>query len=158
MDKLTQIATLAYQMVRNAPAAVEKKVMARAVGTMIFDIPTTRSGMVSVDLIDEYGYRPSISKCTLEHFHSRNESGYMIIDLVNDLQEIEVIVGYLRTATMVHLTTKEENIRLSAIQNHPATKDLSWEEQYGMAGIELVEDPGTMPIKMRNQLKKEGKI
>ena len=158
MDKLTQIATLSYNMVRNAPSAVEEKVMARAIGTMIFDIPTTRSGMVSVALIDEYGYRPSISKCTLEHFHSRNESGYTIINLVNNLCELEEVIAYLREATMVHLTTKDENIRLSSIQNHPMTKDLSWSEQYDLAGIELVEDPGTMPIKMRNQLKKDGKI
>jgi hypothetical protein len=56
----------------------------------------------------------------------------------------------------VHLTTREENGRLSAIQNHPTTKDLPWEEQYEMAGIELVPDPGPRPRSLTNQLKKDG--
>ena len=150
-QKLMEIATLAHI---TALAGVSTKVKARAIGTMIYDIPTKRSGLVSLALLDEYGYRPSVSKCTEEHFYSRNESGYTIIDMVTDGAHVGEVGEYLVDATTVHLTTKEENIRLSAIQNHPTTKDLDWEEQYAMAGIELVEDPGTMPIKMQNQLKK----
>ena len=151
-QKLMEIATLAHI---TASAGVSTKVKARAIGTMIYDIPTKRSGLVSAALLDEYGYRPSVSKCTEEHFYSRNESGYTIIDMVeNDNATIGDVGEYLVDATTVHLTTKEENTRLSTIQNHPTTKDLSWEEQYAMAGIELVEDPGTMPIRLRNQLRK----
>ena len=150
--KLMEIATLAHI---TAKAGVSTKVKARAIGTMIYDIPTKRSGMVSLALLDEYGYRPSVSKCTEEHFYSRNESGFTIIEMVEKHGGTIGDVGeYLVDATTVHLTTKAENIRLSAIQNHPTTKDLGWEEQYAMAGIELVEDPGTMPIKMQNQIKK----
>jgi hypothetical protein len=154
-QKLMEIATLAHI---TASAGVSTKVKARAIGTMIFDIPTKRSGLVSKALLDEYGYRPSVSKCTLEHFYSRNESGYTIIEMVENGATIGEVGEYLVDATTVHLTTKDENIRLSQIQNHPTTKDLSWEEQYEMAGIELVEDPDTMPRKMMNQLKREGKI
>ena len=151
-QKLMEIATLAHI---TASAGVSTKVKARAIGTMIYDIPTKRSGMVSVALIDEYGYRPSVSKCTEEHFYSRNESGYTIIDMVSKGATIGDVGEYLVDATTVHLTTKEENLRLSSIQNHPVTKDLDWQEQYDLAGIQLTTDPGTMPIRMRNQLKKE---
>jgi hypothetical protein len=153
-NKLIQIAQIAYQIVRNCDKQVEDAILARAIGTMIFDIPTTRSGLVSVGLLDKYGYRPSVSKCTEEHFHSRNESGYRIIELVRDGGDENDVINFLEKATMVHLTTKAENIRLSAIQNHCTTKNLSWQEQYELAGIELVEDPKTMPVKMQNKLKK----
>jgi hypothetical protein len=154
-NKLMEIATLAHI---TAQAGVSEKVKARAIGTMIYDIPTKRSGMVSVALLDEYGYRPSVSQCTEEHFYSRNESGYTIITMVANGATLGDVGEYLVDATTVHLTTKEENLRLSAIQNHPTTKDLPWEEQYELAGIELVEDPGTIPAKLRNQLKKVGKM
>ena len=151
--KLMEIATLAHI---TAKAGVSDKVKARAIGTMIYDIPTKFSGMISASLLDDYGYRPSVSKCTREHFYSRNESGYTIIDMVAKGGTIGDVGEYLVDATTVHFTTKEENIILSHIQNHPTTKDLDWEEQYAMAGIELVEDTGTMPVKMRNRLKKDG--
>lgn len=153
MTKLNQIATIVQTMGASIDV-VEDKILARAIGTVIFDIPTTKSGMVSVDLLDEYGFRPSVSKCTEEHFHSRNESGYHIIDMMRSGADYNDLCEFLLEATTVHLTTKSENIKLSAIQNHPVTKDLTWQEQYEMAGIELVEDPGTMPIKMQNKLKK----
>ena len=151
MTKLLEIAQLAYLV---AKSPVSDKVKARAIGTMIFDIPTTRSGLVSVALIDEYGYRPSINECTKEHFHSRNESGYHIIEMVSNGATEDMVAEFLKEATMVHLTTAHENHVLSQIQNHPSTKDLSWQEQYDLAGIELVEDPETMPVRLRNQIKK----
>lgn len=153
-SKLHQIATVVYQM-KTAAGLVENKVLARAIGTVIFDIPTTKSGLVSKALLCEYGYRPSVSKCTEEHFHSRNESGYALIDMMIRGASLDEVKSYLATVTQVHLTTKDENIRLSQIQNDPVTKDLPWQEQYAMVGIELVEDPGTMPRKLANQLKKE---
>lgn len=153
MDKLTQIAIIVQAMCES-DEFVDDAVLARAIGTVIFDIPTTRSGMVSSSLLDEYGYRPSIAQCTLEHYHSRNESGYHIIGMMRDGKTFKELVAYLREASMVHLTTQQENIELSKIQNHPLTKDLTWQEQYDLAGIELVEDPGCMPRAMKNKLKK----
>ena len=151
MDKLTAIATVVHGM-RHTIDAVEDRILARAIGTVIFDIPTTRSGLVSVGLLCPHGYRPPVSQCTEEHFHSRNESGYALIEIMRDGGTLTDVVTFLQTATMVHLTTKAENIRLSAIQNHPVTRELSWQEQYDMAGIELVEDPGTMPRALRKAL------
>lgn len=151
--KLKQIATVVHTMVQTANT-VDHKVLARAIGTVIFDIPTTKSGLVSQGLLCEYGYRPAINKCTEEHFHSRNESGYQIIELLTHGGSYDDLVEFLKEVTTVHLTTKEENIKLSSIQNHPMSKDLPWETQYEMAGIELVEDPGCMPPKMKNKLKK----
>jgi hypothetical protein len=150
-QKLMEIATLAHI---TASAAVSTKVKARAIGTMIYDIPTKRSGLVSAALLNEYGYRPAVNKCTEEHFHSRQNTGETIIEMVANGAHIGEVGELLVDATTVHLTTAEENTRLSAIQNHPTTKDLPWQEQYAMAGIELVEDPGTIPTKLRNQLKK----
>ena len=92
--KLIQIGHIINQMVKSS-ANVEHKILARAIGTVIFDIPTTKSGMVSVALLDEYGYRPSVSKCTLEHFHSRNESGYHIIDMMTAGATFEELLTYL---------------------------------------------------------------
>lgn len=152
-SKLIQISKIINLMTKSADE-IEHKILARAIGTVIFDIPVTKSGMVSVGLIDEYGFRPSIAKCTKEHFHSRNESGYQIIKMMTSGGTFDELCEYLSECSMVHLTTKEENITLSGIQNHPLTKHLTWEEQYELAGIELVEDPGTMPRKLQNKLKK----
>ena len=153
MTKLIEIAQICFTVAQMA-GTTSTKILARAIGTMIFDIPTTRSGMVSVGLINEYGYRPSISKCTLEHFHSRNESGYHIIKMVSDGCTLDDVITFLEEATTVHLTTAHENHVLSQIQNHPTTKNLSWQQQYELAGIELVADPGTMPRKLLNKIKK----
>lgn len=152
MTKLNQIATIVENILASVDV-VDDNVLARAIGTVIFDIPVTRSGLISQALIDEYGYRPSVSKCTNEHYHSRQESGVHLIGMCRKGTDINEIRDFLKEASMVHLTTKEENLTLSQIQNHPLTKDLTWQEQYSLAGIELVEDVGTMPIKMRNALK-----
>lgn len=152
MDKKTQIGLLCIEVAKQE--AVDIAIRARAIGTMIFDIPYTKSGFVSAACVDEYGYRPSYNKLTAEHFYSRNESGYLICHMV---AKGEPIWDFLDECTTVHYTTADENQKLCKIQNHPATKHLSWQEQYELAGVELVEDPGTMPIKMRNQLKKEVK-
>ena len=153
MDKKLQITTVIDSM-RNTVGTVDDQVLARCIGTMLFDVPMTRSGMVSVGLLDEYGYRPSVSKCCAEHFHSRQQSGYIIIDMFRDERTFGELSAFIDECTTVHLTTSHENHVLSGIQNHPETKDPSWQEQYELAGIELVEDPGTMPVKMQNKLKK----
>ena len=114
--------------------------LARAIGTVIYDISTTKSGFVSKSIIDEYGFRSS-SFCE-EHYHSRQQTGNRI---VNDNPSFNDIVSILTEATKVHLVTSEENIRLSPIQNSQETKDKSWQEQYSLAGIELVRDRGTAP-------------
>lgn len=154
MSKLNQIATI-IENILEATDVVDDNVLARAIGTVLFDIPVTRSGFVSAALIDEYGYRPSVSKCTNEHFMSRQESGVALVGMYRKGTDINEIRDFLKQASMVHLTLASENVALSKIQNHPLTKDLTWEEQYSLAGIELVEDPGTQPIKERNRIKRE---
>lgn len=153
MDKKLQITTVIGKM-RNTVGTVDDQVLARCIGTMLYDVPMTRSGLVSVGLLDEYGYRPSINKCCKEHFHSRQQSGYIIIDMFRSYCTFEELTDFIDECTTVHLTTSHENHVLATIQNHPETRDLPWYKQYEMAGIELVEDPGTMPVKMQNQLKK----
>ena len=153
MNKKLQITTVIYNM-KQTVGLVDDQVLARCIGTMLYDVPMTRSGLVSSALLDQYGYRPALSKCCSEHFHSRQQSGYMIIDMLSNDCTIDELTAFINECTTVHLTTSHENHVLSGIQNHPETKNLTWQEQYAMAGIELVEDPGTMPIKMQNKLKK----
>ena len=153
MTKKLQINTVIFNM-KSTVDSVDDKILARCIGTMLYDVPMTRSGLVSVALLDEYGYRPSISQCCSEHFHSRQQSGYIIIEMLKNDCSFEELCEFVDECTTVHLTTSHENHVLSTIQNHPETKDLTWQEQYDLAGIELVEDIGTMPIKMKNKLKK----
>jgi hypothetical protein len=154
MSRKLQIIEVIYH-VAGLVDQVDDQVLARAIGTMIFDVPTTYSGMVSTALLDEHGYRPSVTKCCKEHFMNRQRSGEIIIEKSHSgALDREWLIEFINEATTVHLTTSEENQILGTIQNHPETKHLTWEDQYDMAGIELVEDPGTMPPKLRNKLKK----
>ena len=152
MDKLTQIAWVITSLPVNN-AEIDDSVLARAIGTMIYDIPMTRSGLVSQGLLDEYGFRPALNKCCNEHYHSRQQSGLTIIEMLRNVEPFDTICNFLREATTVHLTTSAENTRLSTIQNHPSTKNLDWTEQHALAGIKMVRDPGTMPRKMKNKMK-----
>jgi hypothetical protein len=114
--------------------------LARAVGTIIYEVSTTKSGLVSKSLVDEYGFRSS-SFCE-EHYHSRQQVGKRIVEENPSYDDIVKILG---ECTKVHLVTSEENIRLSPIQNGRDTRDKSWKDQYLLAGIELVRDQGTAP-------------
>lgn len=140
--QITQVIYNVAQMVNQ----VDDSVLHRAIGTLLYDVPMTRSGMVSVGLLDDQGYRPAINQCCKEHFMSRNRSGEIIVEKARSgILDMEWLVEFIDECTTVHLTTSTENTALAQIQNHPETKHLSWQEQYDMAGIELVEDPGTAP-------------
>jgi len=143
-EEFKSIATALY----NNP---NQKAAQRMIGLALFELPQPTSGMVSTGLLCEYGYRPPISKCTKEHYHSRNLAALKVMELLKAGEDID---SWLDECTTVHLTTKAENIRLSRIQNDDDTKDLSWQKQYKLAGIKLVKDPGTMPVRLRNKLKK----
>lgn len=147
MDKATkrklQI-TLVIKHVAEMEGQVDDQVIARAIGTMLYDVPTTYSGMVSCSLLDESGYRPAISQCCKEHFLNRQRAGEIIIDAArNGTLTMEWLTEFVDECTTVHLTTSAENHALATIQNHPETKYLTWQEQYELCGIELVLDPGT---------------
>lgn len=114
--------------------------VARAIGTLIYEVNTTKSGFVSKSLVDKNGFR--VSGGCEEHYNSRQQSAYKIMDANPD---IDGIVEMLTEFSKVHLVTSEENIKLSPIQNGADTRDLSWQEQYKLAGIELVEDRGAAP-------------
>ena len=122
--------------------------LARAVGTIIYEVSTTKSGLVSKSLVDEYGFRSS-SFCE-EHYHSRQQVGKRIVEENPSYDDIVKILG---ECTKVHLVTSEENIRLSPIQNGRDTRDKSWRDQYLLAGIELVRDQGTAPRYFYNTYK-----
>ena len=151
MYKKTQIALLIKSVTNTylTTPDIDHKTAARAIGTMIYDIPTTFSGLVSTSLINEHGYRPSKSKCCAEHFHSRQEAAVKIMQMI---ERKEDFLPFLDECTTIHLTTSEENHMLSKVQNSSHTKNLSLREQYELCGIKLVRDPGTMPRKLQNQL------
>lgn len=138
MDKVTGAHLISALMVKKG--VVPDSNLARAIGTTIFEVSTTKSGMVSKSLIDEYGFRSS-SYCE-EHYHSRQQVGARIVE---ENPSFDQIVKILEECTKVHLVTSEENIRLSPFQNGAATRNKSWQEQYLLAGIELVNDKGTAP-------------
>lgn len=119
--------------------------LARGIGNIIFDISITKSGYVSKSLVDEYGFRSS-SFCP-DHFHSRQQVG---IRIVKENPSFDKIIEILTEASMVHLVTSEENIRLSPIQNGKDTREKSWQDQYILAGIDLVRDKGTAPVYFYN--------
>lgn len=153
MDKKTQISHIIYNIAKSG-VGLDERVVARAIGTVLYDVPTTMSGMVSSSLLDEYGFRPTINHCCKEHYHSRQNSGYHIFNMVMQGANVVDVEEFVAKASKVHLTTSEENTRLSAIQNHPSTRDIGWKAQYKLAGIKLVEDPGTMPRRLKKLLQK----
>ena len=122
---------------------VEESELARGFGILIFEIPFISSGKVSTSLLDKHGFR--FSTYCAEHFHSRQRSGRAIIAAYKRGRlTFEKLCEMLREFAMVHYVTSEENIRLAQIQkNHP---DLSWEEQYALGGIVLVDDRGPAPV------------
>ena len=114
---------------------------ARQIGITIFEAPVKFTGLVSKSLLNKNGYRSS-TYCE-EHFHSRQQAGFQIIEAYRAGKEItEEFVGKF---TQVHRVSSAENIALSPIQNASATKNVGWARQYELAGIELVEDPGCEP-------------
>ena len=139
MDKVTGAHLISALMVKKG--IVPDQHLARAIGTTIYDISTTKSGLVSKTLIDDYGFRSS-SFCE-EHYHSRQMVGARIVE---ENPSFKDLVSLLEEATKVHLVTSEENIRLSPFQNGADTKHKKWQKQYCLAGIELVSDKGTAPV------------
>ena len=124
---------------------VDRRSLAREIGITIFEISTTKSGLVSKSLCDSVGYR-SANYCE-EHYHSRQKSGETIISMYeSDQLDFNVLCRLLKEFSSVHLVTSQENNRLSPIQNGKDTKDLTWQEQYKLCGIELVEDRGVAPV------------
>lgn len=148
MNKKQQISHIIYNIAKSG-FGIDDRVIARAIGTVLYDVPTTLSGKVSSSLLCEYGYRPAMNNCCKEHYNSRQNSGYHIIDMVREGLTIKYIEEYVSEASRVHLTTRDENIRLSKIQNHEATRVIGWRAQYNLAGITLVKDPGTLPRRLK---------
>lgn len=129
--------------------------LARAIGVLIYEAPTIKSGWVSKTLVDDYGFRSSTF--TEEHYHSRQQAGYKIIEAYEkgDLT-MEKLEQMIKEFSHVHLVTAEENNRLSPIQNRPETRDLPHPEQYKLAKIELVPDQGTAPTYFYDKYTIEG--
>lgn len=119
---------------------VNDNVIARAIGTIIYEVTTTKSGLISTTLLDSYGYRCKTA-CE-EHYNSRQQVGSHIVS--NDLS-FDRLIDILAEATKVHLVSSEENIRLSPIQNGVETRLLPWQDQYKLAGVVLTNDIGTAP-------------
>lgn len=118
--------------------------LARSIGVMIYEAPTIRSGWVSESLVDDYGFR--CRDCCEEHYNSRQIAGHEIIKVYREGNLSPArLIELLNKFRCVHLVTSAENIRLSPIQNGKDTRDLSWQEQYKLANIVLVEDKGTAP-------------
>lgn len=124
------------------------KRLGRIIGTIIFEVPTKQSGLVSSALLDNWGFRPSLKFCTEEHFYSRQWAGENLIHLCMErgvVLRTSDIRDLLELYTTIHLVTSEENQKLLYIQNSADHKDKTWEEQYEIAEIDLVEDRGTRP-------------
>ena len=119
--------------------------LARTFGTIVFECPVVFSGFVSKNVIDPYGFR--VDKVTYEHFISRQKHGLNILNYHRESPVTEErMLELLKYGSQIHYVTSEENTRLAPIQNNLATRDLEWQQQYKLAGIELIPDPGRPPL------------
>lgn len=169
-SKLRQVFYLVRGLLKVAHVGVrmgliERSFVGRILGTIIYEIPTEKSGFVSKSLINEYGFRPSIHYCTEEHFYSRQWAGETIYDehIAGKLTK-QRLIELLKEFSRVHLVTDKENSDLTRIQNGkcpelgPDTKDWDWRQQYEEINLELVEDPGTMPRNHWKRYKVDGRV
>lgn len=116
------------------------------IGTTIYEIPTKHTGLTSKLLCNKDGFRIQIP--VKEHFHSRQQAGLYIVEefTKKGYKYIESkLDSDLDKFRHVHYVTQRENIELSGIQNSHLTRNLTWQEQYSLAGIELIRDRGTVP-------------
>ena len=112
---------------------------ARMFGHMLFDVPTTFTGHISIQLL-ELKLSDFFVRGTPEHFMSRQRGGDVLLDLISrsasDLspptyqQVSDIVVEY----SHVHYVTKEENGALRLFQ-----QNCSSEAAYNRAGVVLVE-------------------
>lgn len=124
--------------------------VARFIGGTIYELPFKFTGMVSSTLIDINGHRSKIY--TREHFYSRQQSGRIIIEqYINGTLDYRHLLMLLDMFRQVHYVTAQENTRLTPFQNKPEYRHLSWEEQYALAKVVLVKDPGVAPAYMTYQ-------
>lgn len=155
-DKTTQLVNFVIHKARDTVIGVCDRYLARDIGNIVFDINPIQTGLVSTSLIDKWGYRPRISKCTLEHFHARQQTGLKILQMGRSGAGDDEIKAFIQKVIHVNLVTKDDNNRLRPIQSNSVTKDLDWAVQYKLAGIKLVKDPGSMPKTVRAALVKQG--
>lgn len=127
------------QMVQSTDDPKLLKDVANIIRNFIFDAGMRATGYASVEALKVAArYR-----CK-EHFHSRLGVGQHIVNRIKQGYYKDTPEALRRmylevfSACRVHSTTAEENRRLSVIQNDPATRDLSWRQQYRLAGVKLV--------------------
>ncbi len=118
---------------------------ARAAMLAFGDIPSIHSGLVSESLLWEHSptgrvYRKT--RVTHEHFKTRTKTCREIVAkyLEGTLTALE-LEKVIEEGRKVHYVEEQENITLRRFQQD---EDVScWEEEYELAGIRLVKDPGT---------------
>lgn len=143
----SQLLSFRYDIIHNNRS---KQKVARSVASDIYDLSDNHSGLISNSLIDERGYRPATKFMSKEHYFSRQEAGYEVINEFLTSADLFTFTKWLvynieHKYTCIHYVTADENISLSKIQNDSIMKNWTWQEQYTEAGIELVSDPGCDP-------------
>lgn len=118
-----------------------KSIFARMLGQMLYEAPKLHTGMVSIRLIEQKLKNFSTKPC-MEHHHSRQKGGLVLIDLVDRAvttgqmpikQQVYDIVLYY---CQVHYTTIEEN---SMLRKHQ--RRCSSEASYRRSNIQLIQAP-----------------
>lgn len=121
------------------------KEFARAAMLAFGDIPSIHSGLVSESLLITHGptgrvYRKT--RVTHEHFKTRTKTCREIVaKYLDGSLTAEELENVIEEGRKVHYVEEQENLILRKYQQNEEIN--SWEEEYELAGIKLVKDPGT---------------
>jgi hypothetical protein len=123
----------------STPSEDETKYCAGMIGMVLFKFPIMHTGLISVGALNAVQNNEiSIKRLCLEHFHSRAQSGRMILrefSSLTNIQKLDILVK----SCHVHRVLPSENQRLRRLQED---ETLTWEDQYKNAGVELVHYKG----------------
>ena len=111
-------ATIVIRKLLELDGLVPDKVIARSIGTNLFDVPTIFSGMVSYRLVGHDGYRSK--RVCEDHRMGRNRAGYAFLAAhhAGTLTD-EAFAILLDEARTVNYITPEENRALVPFQKTP---------------------------------------
>lgn len=134
-------ATLVIRKLLELDGYVPDKVIARSIGTNLFDVPTIFSGMVSSALIGPDGFRSK--RVCEDHRMGRNRAGYAFLAAhrAGTLTE-EAFILLLDEARTVNYITSEENRALVPFQKRI---DSNYQDDYSQIGLTLIPDPRPAP-------------
>lgn len=118
-----------------------KSIFARMLGQMLYEAPKLHTGMVSIRLIEQKLRNFSIKPC-MEHHHSRQRGGMVLIDLIDravttgQMPSKQQVRDIALQYCQVHYTTADEN---SMLRKHQ--RRCSSEASYRRSNIQLIQAP-----------------